>query len=109
MPPYLFFGPSIPARELLRALLRMMWVKPRTEGLVAFTIERLSAIDVPPEGPRHRAERNYFLALEKAVSITSPIDCQVRPSNWPNRRFLIGWKSQGPVLILMPGSKTDGW
>ena len=53
--------------------------------------------------------RSYFFSPVKAVSSTSPIGCQVRPSNWIKRSCLIGWKSQGPVLILMPGSTTEAW
>jgi hypothetical protein len=48
----------------------------------------------------------YLLASEKAVSTTSPIGCQVRPSNCISRSCLIGRKSHGPVLILMPGSSA---
>jgi len=36
-----------------------------------------SSSDFEPRAPGH----SYFWALEKAVSITSPIGCQVRPSN----------------------------
>jgi len=49
---------------------------------------------------------DYLFPLPtNALSIMSPIGCQVPPSNCTSRICLIGRKSSGPVLIAMPGSR----
>jgi hypothetical protein len=48
-------------------------------------------------------------ALANALSTTSPIGCQELPSNCTSRICSIGWKSDGPVFIAMPGIATVLW